>query len=72
MGQATYNKIISFIWGIEDDVLCDLFERGGKPFRSSQNSQSNTKAITWLEVSPRGYLGFVIEKHLRRACVPIY
>lgn len=28
MDQATHNKIISFIWGIADDVLRDLFVRG--------------------------------------------
>ena len=25
MDQATHNKIVSFIWGIADDVLRDLF-----------------------------------------------
>jgi type I restriction enzyme M protein len=28
MDQATHNKIVSFIWGIADDVLRDLFVRG--------------------------------------------
>ncbi|MGB7397980.1 MAG: hypothetical protein WA914_09255, partial [Candidatus Macondimonas sp.] len=28
MEQATHNKIVSFIWGIADDVLRDLFKRG--------------------------------------------
>jgi type I restriction enzyme M protein len=28
MNQAVHNKIISFIWGIADDVLRDLFVRG--------------------------------------------
>lgn len=28
MDQATHNKIISFIWGIADDVLRDLLVRG--------------------------------------------
>ncbi|XXY77434.1 class I SAM-dependent DNA methyltransferase [Sorangium sp. So ce295] len=28
MDQATHNRIISFIWGIADDVLRDLFVRG--------------------------------------------
>lgn len=31
MDQATHNKIISFIWGIADDVLRDLFRRGKYP-----------------------------------------
>ena len=31
MGQATHNKIVSFIWGIADDVLRDLFKRGKYP-----------------------------------------
>jgi type I restriction-modification system DNA methylase subunit len=31
MGQATHNKIVSFIWGIADDVLRDLFKRGNYP-----------------------------------------
>jgi type I restriction enzyme M protein len=29
--QATYNKIVSFLWGIADDVLRDLFRRGKYP-----------------------------------------
>ena len=29
--QATHNKIVSFIWGIADDVLRDLFRRGKYP-----------------------------------------
>ena len=28
MDQATHNKLVSFIWGIADDVLRDLFRRG--------------------------------------------
>jgi len=28
MDQATHNKVVSFIWGIADDVLRDLFKRG--------------------------------------------
>src|SRR5437899_4146251 len=28
MDEATHNKIVSFIWGIADDVLRDLFVRG--------------------------------------------
>lgn len=31
MDQATYNKIVSFIWGIADDVPRDLFKRGKYP-----------------------------------------
>lgn len=31
MDQATHNKIVSFIWGIADDVLRDLFKRGKCP-----------------------------------------
>lgn len=31
MDSATHNKIISFIWGIADDVLRDLFKRGKYP-----------------------------------------
>jgi type I restriction enzyme M protein len=27
MDQATHNKIVSFIWGIADDVLRDIFIR---------------------------------------------
>jgi len=29
--EATHNKIVSFIWGIADDVLRDLFKRGKYP-----------------------------------------
>jgi type I restriction enzyme M protein len=29
--QATHNKLVSFIWGIADDVLRDLFKRGKYP-----------------------------------------
>src|SRR6266851_3958385 len=28
MDQATHNKIVSFVWGIADDVLRDVFVRG--------------------------------------------
>ena len=31
LDQATHNKIVSFIWGIADDVLRDLFKRGKYP-----------------------------------------
>src|SRR5213080_5004706 len=31
MDQATHNKIVSFIWGIADDVLRDLSKRGKYP-----------------------------------------
>src|SRR6266576_170886 len=31
MDQATHNKIVSFIWGIADDVLRDLFKLGKYP-----------------------------------------
>src|SRR5882724_2248692 len=31
MDQATHNKIVSFLWGIADDVLRDLFKRGKYP-----------------------------------------
>ncbi len=31
MNQASHNKIVSFIWGIADDVLRDLFKRGKYP-----------------------------------------
>lgn len=31
MDQATHNKVFSFIWGIADDVLRDLFKRGKYP-----------------------------------------
>ena len=31
MDQASHNRIVSFIWGIADDVLRDLFKRGKYP-----------------------------------------
>ncbi|WP_434735540.1 type I restriction-modification system subunit M [Candidatus Accumulibacter propinquus] len=31
MDQSTHHKIVSFIWGIADDVLRDLFKRGKYP-----------------------------------------
>jgi type I restriction-modification system DNA methylase subunit len=31
MDQASHHKIVSFIWGIADDVLRDLFKRGKYP-----------------------------------------
>jgi type I restriction-modification system DNA methylase subunit len=31
MEQAVHNKIVSFIWGIADDVLRGLFKRGKYP-----------------------------------------
>jgi len=32
MDQVTHNKIVSFIWGIAEDVLRDLFKRGKYPY----------------------------------------
>jgi type I restriction enzyme M protein len=31
MDQATHNRIVSFVWGIADDVLRDLFKGGKYP-----------------------------------------
>jgi len=31
MDQSAHNKTVSFIWGIADDVLRDLFIRGKYP-----------------------------------------
>ncbi|MCX6546394.1 MAG: class I SAM-dependent DNA methyltransferase [Acidobacteria bacterium] len=31
MDQTTHNRIVSFVWGIADDVLRDLFKRGKYP-----------------------------------------
>ncbi|MDZ4257787.1 MAG: hypothetical protein U0974_11200 [Gemmatimonadales bacterium] len=31
MDQATHHKIVSFIWGIADDLLRELFECGKYP-----------------------------------------
>ncbi|MCP9824255.1 type I restriction-modification system subunit M N-terminal domain-containing protein [Synechococcus sp. EJ6-Ellesmere] len=31
MDQATHNRMVSFLWGIADDVLRDLFRRGKYP-----------------------------------------
>lgn len=31
MDQVTHNRIVSFLWGIADDVLRDLFKRGKYP-----------------------------------------
>ena len=31
MDHATHNKIVSFIWGVADDILRDLFKRGKYP-----------------------------------------
>jgi type I restriction enzyme M protein len=31
MDQATHNRIVTFLWGIADDVLRDLFKRGKYP-----------------------------------------
>ena len=28
MADINYNQIVSFIWSIADDVLCDVFLRG--------------------------------------------
>ncbi len=35
MDQSIHNKIVSFIWGIADDVLRDLFKRANTPMSSS-------------------------------------
>ena len=32
MDQATHNKIVSFTWGIADDVLRELFQRCNQIF----------------------------------------
>jgi type I restriction enzyme M protein len=31
MDQATHSKVVSFVWGIADDSLRDLFKRGKYP-----------------------------------------
>jgi type I restriction enzyme M protein len=38
MDQATHSKIVSFIWGIADDVLRDLFKRGKYANRKQKES----------------------------------
>ena len=30
MNNTTHNTIVNFIWGIADDVLCDVYVRGIK------------------------------------------
>lgn len=47
MEQATHNKIVSFIWGIADDVLRDLFRRGktrADPLRGLVQTKLDGKA----------------------------
>jgi hypothetical protein len=38
MDPATHNKIISFTWGIADDVLRDLFKRGTYPAQGKEKT----------------------------------
>ncbi len=39
MDQATHNKIVSFIWGIADDVLRDLFRGVGSREQRVQHAE---------------------------------
>ena len=56
MDQATHSKIVSFLWGIADDVLRDPFKRGKYPdvilpmcvLRRRLHSQFSRKAIESL------------------------
>ncbi|MCX6928345.1 MAG: hypothetical protein NT154_34820 [Verrucomicrobia bacterium] len=50
MDQATHNKIVSFIWGIADDVLRDLFKRGRYP----DVTPADAKYLASLLASPIG------------------
>jgi|ERR1035437_1022190 type I restriction enzyme M protein len=72
MDQATHSKIVSFLWGIADDVLRDLFKRGKYPdvilpmcvLRHEPDSElRDTEQVPLLE--PRG-----IEAFFRREVLP--
>ena len=45
MDQATHNKIVSFIWGIADDVLRDLFKRGKYPDVNANGVASSSPGL---------------------------
>jgi hypothetical protein len=40
MDQATHNRIVSFIWGIAEDVLRDLFKRGNTRMQISRSPKA--------------------------------
>jgi hypothetical protein len=46
MDQATHNRIVSFIWGIADDVLRDLF----RPLVVSCGTQQSKSRSSWSPV----------------------
>lgn len=47
MNQTTHNKIVSFIWGIADDVLRDLFKRGKYPGGTGSQIQRRQQRESW-------------------------
>jgi hypothetical protein len=49
MDQATHNKIVSFIRGIADDLLRDLFKRGLKTKTSASLSGVKRTGLLWLQ-----------------------
>ena len=60
MDQATHNKIVSFIWGIADDVLRDLFKRGKYPDPAQRVADdhlcqvANISRIQWAKLQAVG------------------
>jgi type I restriction-modification system DNA methylase subunit len=74
MDQATHNKIVSFIWGIADDVLRDLFKRGKYPdvilpmcvIRRMDAVLEPTKQKVLLKDDTQVYKQFVENESFRR------
>jgi hypothetical protein len=61
MEQATHNKVVSFIWGIADDVLRDLFkrgkylrQRGQVHLRRPRGHGSRDDSRSWVKVAALG------------------
>lgn len=52
MDQATHNKIVSFNWGIADDVLRDLFWRGKYTEQVPLLEEGGIEAFIRREVLP--------------------
>lgn len=67
MDQATHNKIVSFIWGIADDVLRDLFKRGKYPdVNLGPNPVLNSDGSVRLPAMDNHSMGTVFEELARK------
>jgi hypothetical protein len=65
MDQAAHSKIVSFIWGIADDVLRDLFKRGKYPVLSSLSRRHGVPSAKCPDRSHRAHAD--VDRDGRRA-----